>query len=218
MRESICTLPVVDVFLEPDGCPICKMKAIIETRITDYILGAAMMEPDIRIETNKSGFCNHHYDKLLEHRGKLQLALILESHFDEVERLIKKNDTKKLEALLDDCFVCNKINWGLSLMLETIRITYEKDGDFRRLFSAAEYICPHHALMLTSGVSKKNMKSYRNEFIKEVNQKTLQKTAELKQSINDFTRLFDYRNAENKEDEARLKNAPYDAIDFISKK
>ena len=72
--------------------------------------------------------------------------------------------------------------------------------------------------MLTSGVSKKNMRSYRNEFIKEVNQKTLQKTAELKQSINGFTRLFDYRNAENKEDEARLKNAPYDAIDFISKK
>lgn len=218
MRESICTLPVVDVFLEPDGCPICKMTKIIEDRITDYILGAAMMEPDIRIETNKSGFCNHHYDKLLEHRGKLQLALILESHFDTVEKLIKKNDTKKLEELLSDCFICNKINWGLSLMLETIRITYEKDSEFRKLFSTAEYICPHHAIMLIKGVSKKNMKSYRNEFVKEVNQKTLLKANELKQNINGFTRLFDYRNAENKEDEKLLKNAPYDAIDFISKK
>lgn len=218
MRESICTLPVVDVFLEPDGCPICKMTKIIEGRITDYILGAAMMEPDIRIETNKSGFCNHHYNKLLEHRGKLQLALILESHFDEVEKLIKKNDTKKLQTLLDDCFICNKINWGLSLMLETIRITYEKDGDFRRLFATAEHICPHHAIMLTSGVSKKNMKSYHREFIKEVNNKALAKAQSLKSDITGFTRLFDYRNAENKEDEKRLKNAPYDAIDFITKK
>ena len=95
MREDICTIPISEAFEENDGCPVCRMYRTVEERIIEYIMGAAMMEPDIRIETNKSGFCNHHYDKLLEHRGKLQLALILESHFEEVEKLIKKNDTKK---------------------------------------------------------------------------------------------------------------------------
>ena len=117
MRESICTLPVVDVFLEPDGCPICKMKSIIEKRITDYILGAAMMEPDVRIETNRVGFCEKHYTDMMAHRGRLQLALMLQTHIDEINKnVFTKNifvsPLKKGERaakISETCFICDKI-------------------------------------------------------------------------------------------------------------
>ena len=56
MRDDICTIPVSEVFEVNDGCPICRMKKTVEDHIIDYIMGAAMMEPDVRIETNKKGF------------------------------------------------------------------------------------------------------------------------------------------------------------------
>ena len=60
MRDDICTIPVSEVFEESDGCPICRMYETVEDRIITYILGDAMMEPDVRIETNKVGFCEKH--------------------------------------------------------------------------------------------------------------------------------------------------------------
>ena len=44
MRDDICTIPVSEVFEHNDGCPICRMRDTIEERMTDYILGDAMME------------------------------------------------------------------------------------------------------------------------------------------------------------------------------
>ena len=52
----------------------------------DIILGASMMEPDIRIRTNELGFCLTHYNMMLGRRRMLGMGLILESHLDEVEK------------------------------------------------------------------------------------------------------------------------------------
>ena len=65
MRQDICTIPISEIFEVNDGCPICRMREVIEKRIVDYIMGAAMMEPDVRIETNRVGFCEHHYSEML---------------------------------------------------------------------------------------------------------------------------------------------------------
>lgn len=34
-----------------------------------YITGAAMMEPDVRLETNRLGFCKEHFDQIIA-KGK----------------------------------------------------------------------------------------------------------------------------------------------------
>ena len=47
MKENICTIPVNEVFEVHDGCPICRMRDLIEAKYIDYITGPAMMEPDI---------------------------------------------------------------------------------------------------------------------------------------------------------------------------
>ena len=89
LRDDICTIPVSEVFEENDGCPICRMRNTIEERIISYILGDAMMEPDVRIETNKVGFCEKHYDKMLNYRARLQLSLMLQTHIDEINKNIQ---------------------------------------------------------------------------------------------------------------------------------
>lgn len=88
MRDDITSIPVSEVFEPRDGCPICRLRNTLEDRVVEYITGAAMMEPDVRIETNKQGFCIDHYRMMLKKRNRLGVALILESHLDEMEKRI----------------------------------------------------------------------------------------------------------------------------------
>ena len=64
MRESILTIPVTDIFEPKCGCPICRLRDTLEQRTVEYIMGAAMMEPDVRMETNKLGFCKTHFEQM----------------------------------------------------------------------------------------------------------------------------------------------------------
>ena len=84
MRESILTIPVNEVFEPREGCPICRMRDTVEQHICEYIMGAAMMEPDVRIETNKLGFCHTHYSQLMKQNNRLSLGLMLNSHLEEL--------------------------------------------------------------------------------------------------------------------------------------
>ena len=45
MRSDICSIPVEEVFEPKEGCPVCRMRNMLENRMAEYITGAAMMEP-----------------------------------------------------------------------------------------------------------------------------------------------------------------------------
>ena len=85
MREDICTIPIHEVFEPRDGCPLCRMRDMLEDRMATYITGAAMMEPDVRIETNRQGFCEEHFRQILQRGSRLSVALILESLLHEID-------------------------------------------------------------------------------------------------------------------------------------
>ena len=70
MAEKLYTIPINEAFdnaISGEGydCPHCLLQDMLENNELEIILGASMMEPDIRIETNKKGFCKHHFDKEL---------------------------------------------------------------------------------------------------------------------------------------------------------
>ena len=134
MRDSIYTIPVSEVFEPMDGCPVCRLRDTLEKRCIEYIMGAAMMEPDIREETNKAGFCASHFDMMLHSRNRLSIALMLESHLDYIKKdifeqkqsalkqaLFKKPDSRveRAKAMTKTCYVCDKIQWALSRMVDT---------------------------------------------------------------------------------------------------
>ena len=75
MIDSIYTIPIKDVFEPKDGCPVCRLRDTLETRCVEYILGAAMMEPDIRIKTNELGFCRKHFNMMFNKHLFLSLTL-----------------------------------------------------------------------------------------------------------------------------------------------
>ena len=118
MREDICSIPINDIFGPKDGCPICRMRDMLEERLTKYITGAAMMEPDVRIETNRLGFCKDHFDMILSVGSRLSVALILESHLKEIEEKVLSLDNEKqaekkapaeIREFSKKCFICENI-------------------------------------------------------------------------------------------------------------
>ena len=128
MRESILTIPVNEIFEPKEGCPICRMRNMLEDRTVEYIMGAAMMEPDVRIETNRLGFCKIHFDQMLKQKNRLSLALMLQTHLQELDKNIfgrkslfegKTAKQKKVSQINEECFVCSKIEWGMSRLMVT---------------------------------------------------------------------------------------------------
>lgn len=206
MRQDICTIPISEVFEVNDGCPICRMKETVEKRIVEYIMGAAMMEPDIRIETNRLGFCERHFDMMLNSRGRLQLALMLESHIGEVNKKIfdkklfnpasKKGSSAR--KISESCFICEKIEWGFSRMIETIYRCYEDDREFREMFNNQSMFCLHHYELLMNSPAKRILKRYTNEFNQNLSRITGEYTAQLYADLKKYCSMYDYRSGGGK--------------------
>lgn len=56
MAEQLYTIPINEAFDVKEGCPLCRLRHQLEEQSLSYIMGAAMMEPDVRIVTNQLGF------------------------------------------------------------------------------------------------------------------------------------------------------------------
>lgn len=224
MRDDICTIPVSEVFEENDGCPICRMYNTVQERIIEYIMGAAMMEPDVRMVTNKDGFCEKHYRKMLGRKGRLQLALMLESHIDEInkevlsDKLLRSNKSKgeKARRITDSCFICDKIEWGMSRMTDTLYRCYETDMDFRKIFNEQSMFCMPHFELLANGADKKKMKLYHGEFLKNLTRITQEYSKTLLSDVEHFCSMYDYRNSGKDADWGNSKDSVERAVSFLT--
>ena len=205
MRDNISTIPVSEVFEPKEACPICRMRDMLENRCVEYIMGAAMMEPDVRIETNKAGFCTDHFAMMLKQKNRLSLALMLESHLSELRKNGYKDITAKAEAkprkrgdlhtVNESCFVCSQIEQAMGGMLNTVMKQWTRDPDFQSLFKEQEYIClPHAEKLLTVAHDTLGKKEY--PAFKELVLSLLDRHLEsVGGDVSHFCKMFDYRNA-----------------------
>lgn len=227
MRESILTIPVNEVFEPKKGCPICAMRNTIEQHICEYIMGAAMMEPDVRIETNAAGFCREHFNGLLRQDNRLSLALMLDTRLQTLRSEVYEKKgiaftpaakLKKSAEAEQTCFVCDKVNWGVSHTLETVFSLYKGDEGFRKLFSEQEYLCLPHYNLLVSKASEKLPKKERAAFISACDELIGSYIKSLNDDVHEFCTSFDYRNAGklHNEDMEHIRNSIERAIEFLT--
>ena len=224
MRDDICTIPISEVFEVNDGCPVCRMYNTVQERIVDYIMGAAMMEPDVRTVTNKTGFCEKHYRNMMGKRGRLQLALMLESHVDSINNTAlakgvfnnSKAKGEKVRRITDSCFICDKIEWGMSRMLETLCRCYETDMDFRKMFNEQSMFCLPHFELLEGLADKKKMKSYYGEFNKNLTRITEEYSKNLHNDLKHYCSMYDYRNSSKDADWGNSKDSVERTVSFLT--
>ena len=204
--EKIYTIPVNEAFDasaadKACGCPFCALYNKLEFNEIDSVLGAAMMEPNIRIETNKKGFCKEHFDIMFGYKNRLGLALILESHLGENHKAafpkgitsLVSNGEKKLSDMTKTCYVCEKIEFHFGHMLDTAVYLYGEDAEFRKKFAAQPYFClPHYLRMMEYAKAKMPKKLY-PDFEKVARGIEESYYAELNEDISWFCKKFDYR-------------------------
>lgn len=90
MRYHIDTIPVWDAEKIEGECLLCALKRRVELQQVEYSLGASVMEPDVRIQVNRKGFCRHHQRLLFSRDNRLGHALMLESHLTETRARMDK--------------------------------------------------------------------------------------------------------------------------------
>lgn len=101
MKEHIYTIPVTEAFSQDCECPLCLCRRKLEEDALEYELGAAMMEPDHRILTNRSGFCPHHYEKLYNlQKNRLPFGLVLDTHLAQQQQEMASLYRKVGDALV----------------------------------------------------------------------------------------------------------------------
>lgn len=95
MKETIYTIPLNDAFHAEDECPFCRLERDAEQHALEFILGkqSSYMEDDIRMETDRIGFCRHHYKMMYDFGNRLGCGLMLSTHLkklnEEMTRQIK---------------------------------------------------------------------------------------------------------------------------------
>ncbi len=218
MREKIYTIPVNEAFDDQSGkCPFCLLYEKLQEDELTLILGASMMEPDVRIQTNEKGFCGKHFNMLRTRKNRLGLGLIMESHLDEVKKSIKPGGflardksaapKKGIEALEKSCYICDRIAFNFDNMINTATILYEGEKEFRTKFAAQKCFClPHYRKLLEA--SAKMSKKYREEMAEDAAKVVGAYLDKLKEDVSWFCKKFDYR----------YDNEPwYDAKDAIER-
>lgn len=211
MAETIYSIPINEAFEQYDGCPLCRLRAKLEQDSLDYTLGAAMMEPDVRTEMNRLGFCRQHFARMSAMRSSLSLALILESHLDLVigrldvpaaggKRLLKKAASSEdagsaAKQLSESCYICSRVAGFEEKYIDNTLHLYRTDERFRKKLASQPLFCLEHAgQLLTRGAASLSPAVYESIYA-DITHILRTAAAKCRSDVTEFTRSFDHRNA-----------------------
>ena len=161
MKEVLETIPVWDALKEDSECPICLLMKRAEEDALRYYLGPAVMVPEIRVEINKKGYCNKHWQMLSDLNKAQPLALSLDTYYEESKKIYKPKFEQILKANKlfsafeeevskreEGCLVCDYMKKRLDRYTATFAVLFKEDKDFRASLSKSKGFCIHHTLDL----------------------------------------------------------------------
>lgn len=191
---------------EKCGCPLCTVEHKLKTDELERILGAAMMEPDIRVKTNDQGFCGDHLEAMLSMSNKLSLALMLQTHLDTFSKklykdtvpLLKKSpEPKKQLSVLakkqNSCYLCTRINEFMNSTYAAFAYMYKLDREFEQKIREQPYFCVRHLQkLLEAGTGELSKEEYR-AFATAISEVCAEYAKTLSEDLAWFCKKFDYR-------------------------
>ncbi len=211
MKEQLYTIPVNDAFDKNCECSICAMKKVLETNAIEYTMGPSYMEDDVRMNTDKLGFCREHMNMLLQQKNKLGLALILKTHIDhtnkEIAGLVKKpvktnSFFKKTvenpvldytQKLTHSCFICERIDNTFNRYINTVLQLWKTDESFRKKYASSKGFCTEHFGVLVKAAQETLKGSQLDDFMQITTKLYLDNMQRLADDLEWFADKFDYR-------------------------
>ncbi len=215
MKEILYDIPVNDIFSKPCECPVCAMRRKLDEEEVAFAMGPSYMEDDIRLTTDKVGFCSRHLQMMYDFNNRLGLGLILNTHLQnmicEVEKLQKKGRktsgglfSKKSEAgvgsyaehISRSCFICDRIRHTFERYLITTLCLYEKDMDFRKKFKDSRGFCLEHYGLLYDMAPRHLHGQVLEDFTRDLDRVFLDNLKRMQEEVSWFVDKFDYRNTD----------------------
>ena len=214
MAYKIETISVYEVFESKCTCPLCDLQDKLEADYTQYYLGNAAMLPEIRVKVNKHGFCGHHLDMLCSAGNKLPLALQMHTYLEQRNKSVAKavsdyskkcvgrekaaqESLKKLDEVLfsnhQECLICQSTEENMRRYQQTLIRLYFDEERFRRLFDDCNGFCARHFSELLHHARKVCSSSEQERFVRTLTELEQRKMQELADSVEHFTKMFDYR-------------------------
>lgn len=175
MKEELYTIPLMDAFRAGDECPFCYIERDVERNALDFVLGqdASYMQDHVRAETDKTGFCRKHYEKMFAYGETLANALILETRLKYLMKEMKKeiknyapttkvglmdkickdtavskdsnNVSRWVHGTEESCYICNHVKRNYERYIATFFFLYKKgDREFLDLVKNGKGMCLHH--------------------------------------------------------------------------
>lgn len=220
MKEQIHTVPVNEAFDSGDECPFCYLERQAERSAIRYTLGpgASYMEPDVRAETDKAGFCGTHLQKMYDYGNSLGSALIMQTYMnillEEMDRQMadyelpakrslfrRKNDSAGSDGLTDwakqkgsSCWICDKVEYNMSRYYATF-FALVKEAEFREKVEHSRGFCMRHFARLLERAKEELPNAQREWFYDAVFTLMKENMARVKGDLDWFIEKFDYRNA-----------------------
>jgi len=206
MKFQLEIIPVYDAWKENSGCPLCSLMSRMEKKHVEYFLGNSVMNPETRVEVNKTGFCPKHFSMLPEAGHPHHLGLICHTHIQQR----KKEIEKKLSALkrntsvktvsdfnkfitisTDSCMICDSLKTDIQRYTYTAVILFFREKEFRDLFINSSSLCIRHISDLLVTASEILKKKELKEFINAAADTAVKQMNLLENEILNYTRVFD---------------------------
>ena len=215
MKEKIYTIPVIDSFKESGECPFCNMYNTLEKNTIQFVLGPSYMETDIREQTNKLGFCNNHLKKMYSNKNRLGLALMLNSHLDQLQENIdqlialdnpksikkffsKKESTDKdlytyISKKTNECYICKKISSTFDKFIDTFFYLWKKDDSFIDQVKSSKGFCLNHFALIYNKAPKYLNDLQLKQFYTIINTLQKENLNRIREDLEWFIKKNDYR-------------------------
>lgn len=154
---------VHDAYARPGECPLCILEADAETTYLRSFQNSRVMEPNVRVQTNRTGFCPAHYRKLYEGENKLGLALVVHTRLQHVIALVDTSldamaraaDGRRpkqqlasaavpIAALRSSCFICGLLSADMQRYAFTVLYLWSRDTGFNAAYRESNGFCVPH--------------------------------------------------------------------------
>lgn len=211
MKEELYTIPVNDAFQTECECPVCAMREVLEQNAVEYTMGPSYMEDDIRMETDRMGFCQRHMKQISDQNNKLGLALVVKTHMDKIIKDVEKAGGQRekpkglfkkpsqdpvssyLKELENSCFVCSRIENSFKRYIATIFYLWKQDATFRKIYEGSKGFCNEHYRILIEEAPRELSGSNLTEFLAVTDRIYLANMRRVRDDVEWFINKFDYR-------------------------
>ena len=197
MKETIYTIPINEAFSLDIECPFCHLEDNLEKKYLSAALGAALMEPDTRVDMNNRGFCKHHYESMFNSKENiLGLSLIMETFYKGQIGVLEKwgkNSKKIMDSVLKDCHICNEMNFTMERYFDNCIYMWKDELEFRKLFQSKKGFCIKHFLMSMERADAKLGKKDKASFTDMLVKMQLENLKRIDEELLWFAKKFDYR-------------------------